>query len=308
MKTFHDYESMGSVQNIEEAQVPVLEVLSGSQVVSWYTMIDDFLQRKLDDQEAARNHENADRLRAFLNTWRDNELTGSISVDQLLPLKAAAEQAAAVKSPLRPIFTSILRNLRKLIADEEQLPRGIDQNAVNPMGGGGLGSAPPMSPDFGPEEQAPPGMEGGEGNEADLAAGMEQPGEEGKEDELMAAAEMASLDGAPEPGMLAEDQASDIGLFRTATEEFQSETGKPLDGNSMQDFKTWLKRQLRMSVRARVMCVVLFKQMFVRGRDEAGAWQLWIQREPEYRQDFEVGIQNDPRWRGVTLTWDGGRK
>jgi hypothetical protein len=171
VKTFHDYESLGTIQNLEEAQVPVLETLSGSQVVSWYSMIEDFLQRKLDDQEASRNRENADRLRAFLNTWRDNELTGSISVDQLRPLKAAAEQGAAVGSPLRPIFSSILRNIRKLIADEEQLPRGVDTGAVDPMAGGGLGrGGPPMSPDFGPEEESPPGAEGEPG-----AEGMEPP-------------------------------------------------------------------------------------------------------------------------------------
>jgi hypothetical protein len=177
MKTYNDYESLGTIQNIEEAEVPVLETLSGSQVVSWYTMIEDYLQRKLDDQEAARNHENADRLRAFLNTWRDNELTGSISVDQLRPLKAAAEQAAAIKSSLRPIFASLLRNLRKLIADEEQLPRGVDTDAVNPMAGGGLGGgAPPMSPDFGPEEEPPGDLEGAEGGE-----GLEPPGDLGAE-------------------------------------------------------------------------------------------------------------------------------
>ncbi len=185
MKTLHDYESMGAIQNIEEAQVPVLETLSGSQVVSWASMIEDFLQRKLDDQEAARNYENADRLRAFLNTWRDNELTGSISVDQLRPLKAAAEQASAIKSALRPIFTSILRNLRKLIADEEELPRGIDQNANDPMAGGGMGAAPPMSPDFGPDKEKPGDLEGAEG-------GLEEPppGEDIGADKVATAAEL----------------------------------------------------------------------------------------------------------------------
>jgi len=149
-------------------------------------MIEDFLQRKLDDQEAARNYENADRLRAFLNTWRDNELTGSISVDQLRPLKAAAEQASAIKSSLRPIFTSILRNLRKLIADEEELPRGIDQNANDPMAGGGMGAAPPMSPDFGPDKEKPGDLEGG------LEGGLEEPkpGEDLGAEKVATAAEL----------------------------------------------------------------------------------------------------------------------
>lgn len=186
MKTYHDFESLGALQNIEETQVPILESLTGSSVVSWYSMIEDFLQRKLDDQEAARNHENANQLRAFLNIWRDNELTGSISVDQLRPLKAAAEQGASTKSGLRTIFTSILRNLRKLIADEEQLPRGVDTNAVNPMGGGLGRGAPPMSPDFGPEEEAPGDLEGAEGGE-----GMEPlPGEDLGAEKVATAAEL----------------------------------------------------------------------------------------------------------------------
>jgi hypothetical protein len=185
MNMVHDYESMGFLGEKERFtpsynEVPELilaETIGGSQIVSWYSMIEDFLQRKLDDQEAARNHENADRLRAFLNTWRDNELTGSVNIDDLKPLKAAAEQQAAVKSPLRPIFSSLLRNLRKLVADEEALPRGIDQNAVDPMSAGLGRGAPPMSPDFGAEEEPPPGM-GAEGEmplgaEGDLGAGME---------------------------------------------------------------------------------------------------------------------------------------
>jgi hypothetical protein len=196
MKTIHDYESLVYLSepgrftpaSIEPPEL-LSEVLQGSQVVSWYSMIEDFLQRKLDDQEAARNRENADRLRAFLNTWRENELTGSISVDQLRPLKAAAEQASAVKSSLRPIFTSVLRNLRKLIADEEQLPRGIDTGAVDPLKAGLGRAAPPMSPDFGPDketpdelaglgadEMEPPPEEGKEGGEIETAAGLEPTG------------------------------------------------------------------------------------------------------------------------------------
>ncbi len=195
-RTFHDYESLGTLQTVENVEVPLLETISGPAIVSWYSMIEDFLQRKLDDQEAARNHENADRLRAFLNTWRENELTGSVNVDDLKPLKAAAEQQAAVKSPLRPIFSSLLRNLRKLVADEEALPRGIDQNAVDPMSAGLGRGAPPMSPDFGPEEEPPPGM-GGEGEmppegmEGAPGAGLEGTPPEGGmgADKVMTAAE-----------------------------------------------------------------------------------------------------------------------
>ena len=201
IKTYHDYESLGTIQSLDESEVPVLETLSGSAVVSWYSQIEDWLQKQLDNQEAARNHENADRLRAFLNTWRENELDGSKSIDNLKPLKAAAQQGAAVKSPLRGIFSAILRNLRKLIADEEQLPPGVDTNAIDPMSAGLGRGAPPMSPDFGPEEQPPEGMEpgapggpegapGGAEGEPGAQAGLEPgPGEE----KVMAAAGQAPL-------------------------------------------------------------------------------------------------------------------
>lgn len=198
MKTVNDYESLAVVGEriLHDSEPPELlsETLAGSQVVGWYSQIEDFLQKQLDNQEAARNHENADRLRAFLNTWRENELTGSISVDQLRPLKAAAEQGAAVKSGLRTIFTSILRNLRKLIADEEQLPRGVDTDQLNPMAGGLGRGAPPMSPDFGPEEQPPPGMEGELGQPGEEGAGMEPgPGEDLGAEKVTTAAETEPL-------------------------------------------------------------------------------------------------------------------
>lgn len=169
MKNFHDYESMGMVGPAEHREPVLLEAYSGSSIVSWYGMIEDQLQRMLDDQEASRNFENADRIRAFLNTWRENEITGSINIDELEPLKAAAEQQSAVKWPLRNYFSSLRNQLRKLIASEEELPRGIDTNQIDPMAGGLGRGAPPMSPDFGPEEQAP----------GDLAAGLETPPEEG---------------------------------------------------------------------------------------------------------------------------------
>lgn len=176
-KTFHDYESMGTVQQAENLRPVLLEAFRGSDIVGWYGMIEDQLQRMLDDQEASRNFENADRLRAFLNTWREHEITGSMNIEEIDPLKAAAEQQSAVKWPLRNYFSSLRNHLRKLVASEEELPRGMDTDQLDPMGGGLGRGAPPMSPDFGPEEEAPPEL-GGAG------AGIEPPSDEA-EDKLM---------------------------------------------------------------------------------------------------------------------------
>lgn len=196
MKTFYDYESMGTVALPESLVPPLVEAYSGSSIVSWYGMIEDQLQRMLDDQEASRNFENADRIRAFLNTWREHEITGSINLEQIDPLKSAAEQQASVKWPLRNYFSSLRNQLRKLIASEEELPRGVDQNQLDPMGAGLGRGAPPMSPDFGPDEEQPADLDLG-------AEGVEPPPEEG------------APGGAPEDKIIsAEQQREPLGARR----------------------------------------------------------------------------------------------
>lgn len=180
MKTFHDYESFGTLDLLEHAHPEILEAYRGSSIVGWYGTIARQLQSFLDDQEAARNFESADRIRAFLNTWREHEISGSINIDELEPLKAAAEQQASVKWSMRNYFSSLLDQLRKLIATEEELPRGIDTDQLDPMAGGLGRGAPPMSPDFGPEKEAPGGPETGE----QAGAGLEQPEDEAEAQDL----------------------------------------------------------------------------------------------------------------------------
>lgn len=160
-KTFHDYESLGFITEGDRFTPFLPEAYSGSSIVTWYSTIENQLQNKLDDQSAARNHENADRLRAFLKTWRENEISGSLNIDELETLKAAAEQQASTKWGLQNYFSSLLSQLRRLIASEEELPRGAGMDQLDPMGGGGIGrSAPPMSPDFGPEKEPSKDLEG----------------------------------------------------------------------------------------------------------------------------------------------------
>jgi hypothetical protein len=179
MSTFHDYESFG-VLNFNVQNPALLEAYSGTAIVQWYGNIERQLGRLLDDAEKGRNWPYADKVREFLRIWRDNEITGSLNREQIDILKSASDVLAVDSWNLKNYFSNLRDQLRKLIASEEELPRDLDMNANNPMAGGGGGrGAPPMNPDFGPEEK-PPGTDVPppdlETNPNDPNAGQDQQG------------------------------------------------------------------------------------------------------------------------------------
>ncbi len=164
MKTYHDYESLATVNHSEQYHPALMEAYSGAQIVGWYGNIQHQLERMLDEQEAARNYVYADKIREFLKVWRGNELTGSINRETLEVLKTACSMLGVDKWNLKNYFSTLRDQIRKLIASEEELPRGTDmeQNSDFLGGGGGAGGdMPPMNPDFGPTDK-PPGNLGGE--------------------------------------------------------------------------------------------------------------------------------------------------
>lgn len=155
MSTFHDYESMGMV-DFSRVNPPLLESYSGTGIVQWYGNIERQLQNLLSDQEKAKNYPYTDKVRKFLEIWRANEITGSINREVLEIIKSAADVLAVDNWNLTNYFSNLRDQLRKLIASEEQLPRGMDANQNDPMAGGmGGRSAPPLSPGFGPEKDEP---------------------------------------------------------------------------------------------------------------------------------------------------------
>ena len=191
---FTDYESLGTV-NFAGHTPPVLEAFRGSDIVDWYGRIEQSLINLLNDAEKANNHTYAERLRAYLETWREFPIDGSLNRETIDVLIAATKQWARESWDLQSYFLSLQTRLRQLVASEEELPRDIDLSQNEPaMGGGrgGGGGMPPMSPSFGPESEAPEGMGGGEapegmggpedmggpGGEAPEGMG-EAPGEEG---------------------------------------------------------------------------------------------------------------------------------
>ena len=86
MNTHQDYESWGRT---DWTQVRVCEAYQGSEIVGWYGAIERQIQRMLDEAEKGRNYPAESKLRGFLNLWRDNEITGSINIEDLKPLEAA---------------------------------------------------------------------------------------------------------------------------------------------------------------------------------------------------------------------------
>lgn len=185
MRTFHSYEDMAQGQPTGY----IAEAYTGTGIVQWYGNIERQLTRMLEENEASRNFVYADKLRQFIKSWRENEISGSLNRDTLVILKTATEQLAVDSWNLANYFSNLRDQLRKLLASEEQLPRGDDQvddkmggpgggSMGGGLGGGGGGSLPPMSPEFGPEKDMPGGMPGAAGAGDMPPMGDEPPGPE----------------------------------------------------------------------------------------------------------------------------------
>ena len=169
----HDYESMGWLDP-NRAKPYVLEAYKGTEIVQWYGNIERQLQGFVGDAEQSRNQPYTTKLDTFLNkVWRPNEISGSMNRETLEALLAGATVLGVDDWTYQNYFSNLRDQLRKLIASEEELPRGMgDEN--EPLGGTSRGGGPPLNPEFGPDA-------GGPGDETmDLEA--EMAAEEGNPD------------------------------------------------------------------------------------------------------------------------------
>lgn len=171
MNTFHSYEDMARANVVPES-APVLEAFSGPAIVRWYNTMKYKLRDMVRKQEANRNDEYADLIRTYANIWEKHPISGSMNREVLELLKSAAEPYAKMDWNQQSFFIGLGTSLDELIADQEALPTGIDTEQNMAMAGGAGGSMPPLNPDFGPQENPPPGAG---------APGQPAPGEEGAE-------------------------------------------------------------------------------------------------------------------------------
>jgi len=198
MRTLHSFEDWSVVR---DSSLYVPEAYEGTKIVQWYGNIERQLSKMLEENEAARNFVYADKLRTFLKTWRENEITGSMNRETLQILKAATEQLAVEPWNLGNYFSNLRDAVRKLLASEEQMPRVATQPG-DKMGGPGGGSPgasmPPLSPEFGPDETPPGGGPAGAGGPTPEMGGPEEP-RPGEEAAAAAAGEPGAEEEEEEP-------------------------------------------------------------------------------------------------------------
>ena len=153
----YDYESWGML-----GCKPQLlgEYYSGQETVDWQGRIERQLIKHIEEYEAAHNTGYADKLRAFMQMWRQHPLTGSLNVETIDALSSATEVLAVDPWKLQNYFSNLRDNLRKLTASVEELPmdiqsRDMEQGMGPPGGGGGGGGGEMGGPEGGPKEGEP---------------------------------------------------------------------------------------------------------------------------------------------------------
>ena len=147
METAHSYEDLVQVSRIQPA---VCEAYRGTDIVDWHGRIEKQLLDLVSDYEKARNSNYADKLKAYLDIWREYKLDGSINVEDIDSLYAGAHPLAQDEWDPQNYFMNLRSSLRRLKASEEELPR-MNPNDAPPPGGGGGGMPGGM---FGGEEEA----------------------------------------------------------------------------------------------------------------------------------------------------------
>ena len=154
-----DYENM-AMASLIPMRTPILEDYTGVQIVSWYGQVGTEMRKKRDHYEKSDNRVLADKITAFLRTWDNNPITGSINRETLEMYKAASLILGNdTNHDIGSFFRALTTEIDKVIAQTEQLP--ADGQSAEPapraksFGGGG------PTPSFGGEETGPPaGPEG----------------------------------------------------------------------------------------------------------------------------------------------------
>lgn len=169
--SYADYESFG-VASLLDDRPELVEAYSGAEVVRWHGHIERQLDKMVQRYEEQRNTAYAEKIRAFLNTWRTYQITGSLNRETLDPLESAANILSVDGWKLQNFFGNLRDQLRALVASEEELPRDAQGGGETPPPGG-MGGAPP--PDAGGDSTAPMGSPG-EPPPSDFGAEENPPG------------------------------------------------------------------------------------------------------------------------------------
>lgn len=108
------------------------EAYRSTDLVGWHGKIERHLEGLRAKYDSQKNRDQADKLAEFLRMWRAHPITGSINIEDLAPLEAAASAYAVDKWKLGNYFTALRDRIRSIIASVQELPDGID--APSPTG------------------------------------------------------------------------------------------------------------------------------------------------------------------------------
>ncbi len=115
-----DYESLAFISVNKNI---LAEAFRGTDLVSWHGSIENQLVNFVEDFKNKKNDTYAQKVQQFLDTWRAHKFTGSINVEDIDPMEAAASQLAVDNWNLRTYFSSLRDRLKQIKASEEELPR-----------------------------------------------------------------------------------------------------------------------------------------------------------------------------------------
>jgi hypothetical protein len=158
------YENLGFI-DYNRYKPLLLEVYAGKDIAQWWGNILRQLQDMKGKAEEVNNDDYASQLSRFIRTWTENEITGSMNIEDIRTLKTAAEWAGELPWNFKNYFMTLANQLRKLVASTEELPmtpQGSNEPDVSgaaPAPSAGLNADKnPAAPQFGAEE-APGDME-----------------------------------------------------------------------------------------------------------------------------------------------------
>ena len=125
------YEDLGAFSARRPNRPTLLEGWRGSQVVEWYGSIERQLESLQREASAAENKDVEAKVYAYLKTWRENELTGSVNVETVNALLAGSSILAVDRWNLSNYFSQLRDQLRRLKSSLEELPvAGFDAQAA----------------------------------------------------------------------------------------------------------------------------------------------------------------------------------
>ena len=100
----------------------VNEAFSPTSLVLWHGKIEKHISDLIDRYANQHNVEYVNKLREFLRLWRSYPISGSVNIEELTPLEAAASTLAVDSWKLSNYFTALRDRIRAVIASQQELP------------------------------------------------------------------------------------------------------------------------------------------------------------------------------------------